>query len=65
MLVCRTQRPFVGAHADHKSELVRFSRVQSREMASRPWESRAPALKPWGYYAIAAVLLGLLVLGWG
>lgn len=54
----------ISEHADHIPSHWRFPRTMSREMAALPWEHRMPALKPWGYYAIAAGLLALLALGW-
>lgn len=55
----------ISSGAEYRTTDYRFERTQSRAFRDLPWEARTPKLKPWGYYAIAAVLLALLVLGWG
>lgn len=55
----------ISAKSDHRPQDIRFARTQSRASSELEWEHRIPKLKPWGYYAIAAGLLALLVLGWG
>lgn len=57
----------ISSRANFRHEDYFFQRVQSRASQALEWE-RIPGLKTWDSYiaaSIAALLLGLLALGWG
>ena len=56
----------ISAHSEYRHEDYFFQRVQSRASQALEWDRISP-LKTWNSYiaaAVAAVLLGLLALGW-
>jgi len=58
----------IASHAEYKHTDYHFARTQSRGLAALDWEHRSPAFKTWSnhiYACVAALLLGLLMLGWG